>query len=49
ESGVTSLHLIDLGARLEDVVGVTMAPDEIVGVGTVRGVADLIRDKRTRG
>ncbi|RDI62774.1 non-ribosomal peptide synthetase [Nocardia pseudobrasiliensis] len=49
ESGVTSLHLIDLGARLEDVVGVAMAPDEIVGVGTVRGVADLIRDKRTRG
>ncbi|MCM6778272.1 non-ribosomal peptide synthetase [Nocardia sp. CDC159] len=49
ESGVTSLHLIDLGARLEDVVGVALAPDEIVGVGTVRGVADLIRTKRARG
>ncbi|MFI5778977.1 amino acid adenylation domain-containing protein [Nocardia sp. NPDC051570] len=49
ESGVTSLHLIDLGARLEDVVGVALAPDEIVGAGTVRGVADLIRSTRTRG
>jgi 3-hydroxy-4-methylanthranilate adenylyltransferase len=46
ETGVTSLHLIDLGARLEDVVGVALAPDEIVGAGTVRGVADLIRTKR---
>jgi acyl-CoA synthetase (AMP-forming)/AMP-acid ligase II/acyl carrier protein len=48
ESGVTSLHLIDLGARLEDVVGVALAPDEIVEAGTVRGVADLIRTKRGR-
>jgi 3-hydroxy-4-methylanthranilate adenylyltransferase len=46
ESGITSLHLIDLGARLEGVVGVVLAPDEIVGAGTVRGVADLIRTKR---
>ncbi|WP_246003214.1 non-ribosomal peptide synthetase [Nocardia tenerifensis] len=49
ESGVTSLQLIDLGARLEDVLGVALAPDEIVGAGTVRGVADLIRTKRARG
>ncbi|MFC9434833.1 amino acid adenylation domain-containing protein [Nocardia sp. NPDC057030] len=49
ESGVTSLQLIDLGARLEDVAGVGLAPDEIVGAGTVRGVADLIRTKRARG
>ncbi|MFE9581349.1 amino acid adenylation domain-containing protein [Nocardia sp. NPDC006044] len=49
ESGVTSLQLIDLGARLEDVAGVELAPDEIVGAGTVRGVADLIRTKRARG
>lgn len=49
ENGVTSLHLIDLGARLEDVVGVALAPDEIFGAGTVRGVADLIRTKRSRG
>ncbi|NGO44268.1 non-ribosomal peptide synthetase [Streptomyces ureilyticus] len=48
ESGVTSLHLIDLGARLKDVVGVALAPDEIVEAGTVRGVADLIRTKRGR-
>ncbi|MEU7141353.1 non-ribosomal peptide synthetase [Nocardia sp. NPDC046473] len=49
ESGVTSLQLIDLGARLEDVLGVALAPDDIVGAGTVRGVADLIRTKRARG
>ncbi|MFF3226898.1 amino acid adenylation domain-containing protein [Nocardia suismassiliense] len=49
ESGVTSLQLIDLGARLEEVSGVALAPDDIVGVGTVRGVADLIRTKRARG
>nr|AEA29643.1 putative nonribosomal peptide synthetase [Streptomyces albus subsp. albus] len=48
ESGVTSLHLVDLGARLEDVVGVALAPDEIAKAGTVRGVADLIRSKRGR-
>ncbi|WP_280429898.1 non-ribosomal peptide synthetase [Nocardia brasiliensis] len=48
-SGVTSLQLIDLGARLEDVLGVALAPDEMVGAGTVRGVADLIRTKRARG
>ncbi|WP_018681050.1 non-ribosomal peptide synthetase [Actinokineospora enzanensis] len=48
ESGATSLHLIDLGARLEDVVGVALGPDEIVGAGTARGIADLIRAKRTR-
>ncbi|NSC25608.1 non-ribosomal peptide synthetase [Streptomyces albus subsp. chlorinus] len=48
ESGVTSLHLIDLGARLEDVVGVALAPDEIAAAGTARGVAGLIRTKRGR-
>ncbi|WP_405162964.1 non-ribosomal peptide synthetase [Nocardia sp. NBC_01499] len=49
ESGVTSLQLIDFGARLEDVLGVALAPDEIVGVSTINGVADLIRTKRARG
>ncbi|WP_338758971.1 non-ribosomal peptide synthetase [Nocardia vulneris] len=49
QSGVTSLQLIDLGARLEDVLGVALAPDEMVGAGTVRGIADLIRTKRARG
>ncbi|WP_425585975.1 acyl carrier protein [Streptomyces thioluteus] len=48
ENAVTSLHLIDLGARLEDVVGVALAPGEIVEAGTARGVADLIRTKRGR-
>ncbi|MFF3544729.1 amino acid adenylation domain-containing protein [Streptomyces platensis] len=46
ESGLTSLHLIALGARLEDVVGVALSPGEIAEAGTVRGVADLIRTKR---
>ncbi|NEA47255.1 amino acid adenylation domain-containing protein [Streptomyces sp. SID10815] len=49
ENGVTSLHLIDLGARLEDVAGVALAPDEIFDAGTPRGVADLIRTQRARG
>lgn len=44
--GVTSLHLIDFGARLEDVAGVALGPDEIVGAGTVREVAALIRSRR---
>ncbi|QFU90199.1 amino acid adenylation domain-containing protein [Amycolatopsis sp. YIM 10] len=46
ERGITSLHLIDLGARLEELTGVVLAPDEIVGAGTAHGVADLIRTKR---
>lgn len=46
DAGVTSLHLIDLGARLEDVVGVALAPDELVDAGTVRGVAGLVRSRR---
>ena len=46
-SGVTSLHLIDLDARLEDLVGVALAPDEIFDAGSVRGVAGLIRTKRS--
>ncbi|MBN6039890.1 amino acid adenylation domain-containing protein [Amycolatopsis sp. 195334CR] len=47
ERGVTSLHLIDFGARLEELTGVVLAPDEIVGAGTAHGVADLIRTKRS--
>ncbi|GLW89542.1 non-ribosomal peptide synthetase [Actinokineospora globicatena] len=48
EAGVTSLHLIDLGARLEEVLGVVLGPDEIVDAGTARGVADLVRAKRSQ-
>jgi amino acid adenylation domain-containing protein len=48
ELGVTSLHLIDLGARLEDVAGVALAPDQLVDAGTARRVAGLIRDERGR-
>ncbi|RLK58169.1 non-ribosomal peptide synthetase [Actinokineospora cianjurensis] len=48
EAGVTSLHLIDLGARLEEIVGVKLGPDEIVDAGTARGIADLIRTQRAR-
>lgn len=48
ESGVTSLHLMALGARLEDVVGIALAPGEIVEAGTARAVAGLIRTKRGR-
>lgn len=48
--GVTSLHLIDLGSRLEDVVGVALAPDELFDASTVRGVAHRIRaQRRTTG
>jgi amino acid adenylation domain-containing protein len=46
DAGVTSLHLIDLGARLEDAAGVALGPDEIVDAGSVRGLADLIRSRR---
>ncbi|WP_033289336.1 non-ribosomal peptide synthetase [Amycolatopsis jejuensis] len=48
ENGTTSLDLIDFGARLEDVVGVALAPGEIVEAGTVRAVVSLIRTKRNR-
>ncbi|MFC4494595.1 amino acid adenylation domain-containing protein [Streptomyces ovatisporus] len=48
ESGLTSLDLMALGARLEDVAGIPLAPGELVEAGTVRGVADLIRTKRGR-
>lgn len=49
EAGVTSLDLIDLGARLEDVTGTALGPDELAGAGTVRGIADEIRRRRARG
>lgn len=44
--GATSLHLIDLGARIEDVVGIALAPDELLDAQTTRGVANLIRARR---
>ena len=44
--GVTSLHLIDLGARLEESVRVQMAPDDLFTAGTSRGIADRIRHER---
>ena len=46
DSGVTSLHLIDLGARIEAVTGVALGPDEIADAGTVRAVAALIQSRR---
>jgi amino acid adenylation domain-containing protein len=49
ESGATSLDLIDLGARLEDVTGVSLGPDDLAAAGTVRGVAEAIRGRRARG
>ncbi|MCE7000427.1 non-ribosomal peptide synthetase [Saccharothrix sp. S26] len=49
EAGATSLHLIDLGARLEEVTGVALAPDEIADAGSARGIADLVRTRRARG
>lgn len=42
DAGVTSLHLIDLGARLEEMTGVALAPDELVAAGTARAIADRI-------
>ncbi len=46
DSGITSLHLIDLGARIEAVTGVALGPDEIGKAGTVRAVAALIKSRR---
>ena len=46
DSGITSLHLIDLGARIEAVTGVALGPDEIAKAGTVRAVAALIKSRR---
>ncbi len=46
DSGITSLHLIDLGARIEAVIGVALGPDEIANAGTVRAVAALIKSRR---
>ncbi|PWV57365.1 amino acid adenylation domain-containing protein [Nocardiopsis sp. L17-MgMaSL7] len=49
EAGVTSLHLIDLGSRLDDVVGVSLSPSDILDAGTVTGVAALVRARRRGG
>lgn len=44
--GVTSLHLIDLGARLEESVRVQLSPDDLFTAGTPRGIANHIRHER---
>ncbi|MFD3683239.1 amino acid adenylation domain-containing protein [Nocardiopsis sp. NPDC058631] len=49
EAGVTSLHLIDLGSRLEDVVGIALSPSDLLDAGTVAGIAALIRSQRGGG
>ncbi|MBB6120582.1 non-ribosomal peptide synthetase [Nocardiopsis algeriensis] len=49
DAGVTSLHLIDLGSRLDDVVGVALSPGDLLDAGTVAGIADRIRAERRGG
>ncbi|MFL1375956.1 MULTISPECIES: amino acid adenylation domain-containing protein [unclassified Nocardiopsis] len=49
EAGATSLHLIDLGSRLDDIVGVALSPGDLLDAGTAAGIAARIRAERSGG